>query len=1167
MLRRRRSFRAVRWMFGTATTLAVLAVLTGVVLMVRLSEGPIRVDAIGSRIAAALEARTGDRYAFDLGATFVARGEFGPTLVIDDFRVRSGDATIVQAPRAEVSIDPLSLLAGDVRPRRLLVSNIDINLVVLPDGSVSVAGGEKATPISVTPAPPSQPVSETDRRAPRAALLAQAGEALRKFFDFATGPSGAIGAIERIGIKSGRLIVDDRTADRHTAFEALDLEFVKGGLATDLLVTAQGPNGPISLEAHANGAQGQLRTLDMVIKDISFDEIVLAGGIRRPNFDSDVKLAASARFALDPEGKVREAAGTFAVGSGYVRLEDPDHEPYFVDEISGSLRWDPAARRIVVDPTHLFAADTRVTMTGSIIPPKPGEEGWRLALGLAEPGALSPERPGERILVVNELPIEGIVLPFAQRMTLTRAAMKGPEIDVALTGVGDWTQGLRVKFTGQAGQGPFRSLLRVWPSHVGSSVRSWLINHTQGGQVRGGTISAEYDQNALLLMRFGRPPPDEALTMDFTLVNGAVETLAGLPSVTNLDATVHLTGHTMLMTARGGTLEMSNNRRLTLLEGTLDMPRNDGADAVPAHLSFRASGPLEAAAEVMSREAMKAVAQMPVEAGSLHGRIEGRVAVDFEIGPAAQASRTIVETDVTASDVSVDRLVGKERLEGASIRVASDGAGFKASGTGRIFGGPTTFEIRRQSGQPANVVATLMLDEAARARNGYALTGVTGPISARVSATVGSEVTKAQFDLDLTRTGIENGIPGLVKPAGKPARLAFTLDQRSSSVLLDQLVFESAGASAKGVVELTSEGAFQSARFSQMRLSAGDEFKADISKNSDAGVKIAVRAANFDARPFLKLLTQPGTSAPGVGGDFDLELKAPVVTGFGKQALSNVDLRLVRKASAIRQFTMNAAFGRRPVAAAMSRSESGTPLVNIATPDAGALMAFTDLYQRMEGGALAAVMQVEAGRVTGTVKVANFVLKDEPALRRLVIDAVPQQPAAQAGKPQPKLDANQIQFDRLQVVFTHANGRLDIRDGLMNGQALGLTVEGSIDDTRDALNLTGTYVPAYGINNLFAKIPVVGLFLGGGWNEGLFAVNYHITGRPSSPVLNINPLSAVAPGFLRKVFGAIDGTGQAPQEQSWPPPSAPAPATRGLSRTRPVGPAPSAADPSTGGSQ
>jgi len=42
--------------------------------------------------------------------------------------------------------------------------------------------------------------------------------------------------------------------------------------------------------------------------------------------------------------------------------------------------------------------------------------------------------------------------------------------------------------------------------------------------------------------------------------------------------------------------------------------------------------------------------------------------------------------------------------------------------------------------------------------------------------------------------------------------------------------------------------------------------------------------------------------------------------------------------------------------------------------------------------------------------------------------------------------------------------------------------------------------------------------VGGGQNEGLFGVTYEVVGPPHAPTLRINPMSAVAPGFLRKFF-------------------------------------------------
>jgi hypothetical protein len=40
----------------------------------------------------------------------------------------------------------------------------------------------------------------------------------------------------------------------------------------------------------------------------------------------------------------------------------------------------------------------------------------------------------------------------------------------------------------------------------------------------------------------------------------------------------------------------------------------------------------------------------------------------------------------------------------------------------------------------------------------------------------------------------------------------------------------------------------------------------------------------------------------------------------------------------------------------------------------------------------------------------------------------------------------------------------------------------------------------------------------GGEKEGLFGITYEVVGRPGNPFLRINPISALTPGILRKVF-------------------------------------------------
>ena len=62
-------------------------------------------------------------------------------------------------------------------------------------------------------------------------------------------------------------------------------------------------------------------------------------------------------------------------------------------------------------------------------------------------------------------------------------------------------------------------------------------------------------------------------------------------------------------------------------------------------------------------------------------------------------------------------------------------------------------------------------------------------------------------------------------------------------------------------------------------------------------------------------------------------------------------------------------------------------------------------------------------------------------------------------------------------------------------------------------------MPAYALNNLAAQVvPIIGPIISGGKNEGLFGVTFEVTGSPSAMTLRPNPISPLAPGFLRKIF-------------------------------------------------
>jgi len=201
-------------------------------------------------------------------------------------------------------------------------------------------------------------------------------------------------------------------------------------------------------------------------------------------------------------------------------------------------------------------------------------------------------------------------------------------------------------------------------------------------------------------------------------------------------------------------------------------------------------------------------------------------------------------------------------------------------------------------------------------------------------------------------------------------------------------------------------------------------------------------------------------------------------------------------------------------------------VVFVETNDAGAFFRFSDIYPKIVGGEMWVALDPQSADEApqeGILSIRDFAVRGEAALDRVA--AAPQQAGGQSPG---------VEFSRLRVDFTRSPGRLTIRDGLVKGPSIGATVDGYIDYNRGEVRMRGTFVPLYGLNNMFGQIPIFGVFLGGS-NEGLLGVTYEVVGPPSAPILRVNPISAVAPGLLRKFFEFPSGNGPtAPQSYAAP---------------------------------
>ena len=733
--------------------------------------------------------------------------------------------------------------------------------------------------------------------------------------------------------------------------------------------------------------------------------------------------------------------------------------------------------------------------------------------------------------------------PEQKKMLIDRFSFgSGTEGAMAMAGQIDWENGPHVRLGASIDPTSVRVARRVWPAFVAAPVRAWMLAHFEDGILQKGTLRVDYDQDSLLRMRSDRAPPDDSVSLDFTLAKARVVYLPGVPPLENVVGSGHITGRASHFALTSGVIDASGHK-IALSDGHFIVQNADEHPA-PAEISAHVAGSVEAIGDLLSRDALKAYASLPLDPATLKGQVDGRLDDHILLGDEAKDSNKL-RVNATVTNFSADKLIGKEKLDNATMTLVVDPSGLKASGQGRLFGGPATFDITKAGDKGPDALINVTLDDAARAKLGLtAIPGLSGPMSARIAASnIGQpQKMKAQIDLDLGKMALTAAFLGLAKPAGKPGKVSFAVTQGDNRMVIDPLVVDIGTLQGRGAIDMSADNAFESAHFSNLKISPGDDMKLDVTKNDDT-FKLAIRGSTIDARPFLRALTQtPGDNSSATTplaknakaekkeateafkGGFDIELKSGILTGFNKEVMSDVDLKLSKRGTLIRQLSVAGKFGRNVVSGTMAANQR----LKIATSDAGALVSFIDLYKHMDGGKLSATMLVGDDTLNGSMEIQNFTLRDEPAMKKLVAQSITtSQPGDSASTAARSVDGNAVGFTKLRVNFERAGSRLELKDATMYGSAIGLSVDGWLDYVHDRVGMTGTFVPAFAVNNLFSQVPVLGFFLGGASNEGLFAINFKISGSASSPTLSVNPLSAMAPGFLRKIFGALDGNGPA----------------------------------------
>jgi len=190
---------------------------------------------------------------------------------------------------------------------------------------------------------------------------------------------------------------------------------------------------------------------------------------------------------------------------------------------------------------------------------------------------------------------------------------------------------------------------------------------------------------------------------------------------------------------------------------------------------------------------------------------------------------------------------------------------------------------------------------------------------------------------------------------------------------------------------------------------------------------------------------------------------------------------------------------------------NGEYYLNIDSNNAGSTLRVLRLYDNMNGGILKIEAKKDANQnIIGHAKIRDFKIHNTPILTKLLT-------VASFSGMLDLLKGDGLVFSHFDAPFTYKNKILTINEAKMFGNVLGLTADGTINRRTSAIDIQGIISPAYGLNSLMGRIPLVGKIITG--KDGtVFAVDYDISDTIENPKININPLSILSPNAVKDLF-------------------------------------------------
>ncbi len=1103
--------RVLLWSLSILTLLFVA--LSGTLAL--LISASIELPFVRNQVDATIEQALGEGYNATVGSAILdVDPVLGLVLRVADVSVVDGAGTeVARVPSAMIAIS----LSGIVTSRNA-VRSVEADgawFAIRRDGGVAFLGNNATTSTEfglegvATPAE-DVPVDATPLPAGDAAAMAETGDAFARL-------SNPIEAIERsleevmalaergfdrIGLYNATVELWNGEDAAPHLFERADVQFVAhpedGQLSATM--TASGHSGRWSVTAdRAVSPLTGARTLTLRFSQMTLADFFPAVGRGPSLVTTNIPFYGQAIVNLDSDGRVAGAAARLDLGAGYFAF-GPNAQPILLDEASVRLAWSVANSVIRVEPSIFVAGNGGATITGEIRPV--GSDAFAFDLQSSD-AVLAPADSPAPPLFVERLRLAGSLDLATGLINLDRASIITPQGSLVAAGsIGLEPNGPSIALMATLDEMPISVFKQLWPPGLEDGGRSWLLEYVTEGTVAG-TFAAEIPAGVLA----GGEITSDMLRMELSLRDVSFNTFESFPPVVAASGRAVLAGTHFAVDLDGGAILAPNGETLLINAATFVI--GQATAAVPtAHIEVSASGPTSAFAAVADQDPINALQQFGVPADAIAGSGTALMSAHWPLVEGLTIGEVEWRIGLTVTDLASEVPFEGMLITDGDVVLDVTPTVVSVAGVATIDGVAANIdlEIPLTEELEGRQQLRMVLDEEARERLGFNLQGFLGGIVHATVNDLGAEGEGQHYDLDLTQARVALAPLGWTKPIGVPATMVFDLVTLEDGQEIRNLRLDGDGFGFIGTVELGENGAIARAEITDFALRPEDSVRFTFEQDG-AGWAIEATGETFDVRG---LISEGFGEMDGTGGITDISIHGlfDELIGFNGERIQDAEITLVSVDGVVERVNVSGTLQGAPVIGTFEPGPAGTRLY-VYVGNAGALMRFADIYARAHGGELVVNGGVlDDGAVYGEIAITAFDVRDEPGVSRFM---------APTGTPPESIPAS-VQFERLEFDFVQRGSVVTIQDALVRGGDMGAVGAGWLDLGAGRISISGTYIPQYTVNNIFGRIPLFGLALGGGPNEGLFGMTFQLSGLMSDPQLQVNPLSVIAPGIFRKIF-------------------------------------------------